>query len=94
MNALKRDRVLRWNVARAASRAAQVLACQAHALLRRLARIRDALVVPVPIVVSLDLNAAPDSLAYRALHQGPRFGTRGCARDVIWAGLESGCVVA
>lgn len=48
----------------------QVLACQAHALLRRLARIRDALVVPVPIVVSLDLNAAPDSLAYRALHQG------------------------
>jgi mRNA deadenylase 3'-5' endonuclease subunit Ccr4 len=48
----------------------QVLAVQAHALLRRIARIRDALVVPVPIVLSLDCNADATSLAYRALLQG------------------------
>merc|ERR1719502_891110 len=48
----------------------QVLAVQAHSLLRRIARIRDALVVPVPIVLSLDCNADATSLAYRALLQG------------------------
>merc|ERR1711937_829892 len=37
---------------------------------RRIARIRDALVVPVPIVLSLDCNADATSLAYRALLQG------------------------
>merc|ERR1712032_1254810 len=48
----------------------QVLSYQACALLRRLVRIRDALVVPVPVVIGCDINASPQSECYRTLTQG------------------------